>query len=253
MSLEALHHEGLELWVVAPRNAILPRQLTRVRIDPTAHRSRVSEIQRVRGQIYFEDGAIPETALDAQGRYGTEGDFDHWHVVVSDSTNNICGCVRLRLLSPDRDLSELHLYQVLARLPEDQKGRYLRAADAHRRKALEDNVSFGEVSALALSKQFRRSSAGITLAVACWSLYRLLGNATPIGTSTLRHGWAERLQGLGGFPLKCGNDPLPPFYDDYFRCEMLLLGFDSRKIAPECEPLAEEILSHLLDSTIVAA
>ena len=253
MTLEALHLEGLELSVVAPRNAILPRQVTRGRIDPAAHRLRVSEIQAVRGQIYFEDGAIPKSALDAQGRYGAEGDFDHWHVVVSDSASNVCGCVRLRLLHPDQDLNELHTYKVLARLPEDQQGRYLRAADAHRMKALDDNVSFGEVSGLALTKKFRRSSAGITLAVACWSVFRLLGNAMPLGTSTLRHGWAERLQGLGGFALTCGNEPLPPFYDDYFRCEMQLLGFDSRRIVPSCEPLVEEIHSHVLDSTIVAA
>jgi hypothetical protein len=224
----------------------LPPGLTAFLSSPSLHEARLADIQRFRGRVYFQDGAIPKEALDEEGRHRLESDPQCWHLSMSDTVGAIRGCLRLRPVYPSIDLTQLEVNRVLARMEPASRDRFLRVMEQYSRQALADGLDFGEVGGLAVAEELKQSSAALILVVAGWAVARLLGGMIGVATPTVRHNSAKMLQRIGAFPF-CGVDGiLAPYYDPYYRCEIQMLAFDSRKLAPEFEPLAEQIRLQLL-------
>ncbi len=201
----------------------------------------LAEVQRFRGRIYLADGAIPQSALDCTGRHCMDGDRDSWHLLIKNKRDELCGCIRIRLFSAPVDIAELHIAQTVSRLPHETKLSHLRALKRLRDLAASAELLFGEAGGWAVGDELRNSSAGVTLAVAVWPLCRMLGGAIAVAAATARHGSADILARLGGTALSDGQQPLQSFYDDYFRCEMHVMSFDSRRLSERYEQLALNI------------
>src|SRR4029434_5912216 len=81
----------------------------------------------------------------------------------------------------------------------------------------------------AVAKESRCTSEGLLLALAAYSLGRLLGGALGMTTATVRHSSSTILRRIGGSQLEANGSVVPPYYDPKYKCEMELLRFDSRR------------------------
>lgn len=195
--------------------------------SPAERHGAIEAIQRFRGRTYLTDGAIPSESLDDTGGHRSAADHGCWHIVALDS-DRLCGCIRLSVVAAHADLRELQLASVIDRLAPAARLRVWEAVEQHSQWSTSTYGQFGEVSGWAVAAGNRRSSTSIILPLACWSLYRILGNVAPIAVATTRHGSAHILKRLGGFDLSAAGSKLDPFYDEYYRCDLQILGFDSR-------------------------
>src|ERR1700691_5438768 len=86
-----------KLLLLAPPGARIPESLNHDKVSCNArcYEDYLDEVQRLRGRIYLEDGAIPKSQL-VDGRHVTESDCMSWHLLVLDHAGTICGCVRYR-------------------------------------------------------------------------------------------------------------------------------------------------------------
>lgn len=237
---------NLGISVFPPRDGALPQGFSEQLENPAAYATRLADIQRFRGRIYSQDGAIPLEALDEEGRHRSESDHCYWHVTISDSAGAIYGCLRLRHVKPSIDLTELEVYRIFARMEPISCRRYLDVMEQHRHQAQAASLGFGEVGGFALTDELRQSSAALMLIISGCVIKRALGGMITVGAATVRHHSAKMLQRIGAIPFRGVDGPLAPFYDLYYRCEIQMLTFDSRKLAPEFEPLAEQLRLRLL-------
>jgi hypothetical protein len=71
-----------------------------------------------------------------------------------------------------------------------------------------------------------------------------------VAAATVRHHSAKMLGRLGGRELTDGDVVLGPFFDDHFRCQMHVLEFDSRRLSPRFERMAQAIEAHFVKSNL---
>src|SRR5215831_7083307 len=108
--LYQIHALGLELTVIPPlfqsgdSDCVIGERFSSI----TEHLAAVSEVQRFRGRVYVEDGAIPAGELDEEGRHYQEFDFENYHLCLRDAEQRIRGCFRLRLHEQTVRSAELH-------------------------------------------------------------------------------------------------------------------------------------------------
>jgi hypothetical protein len=236
--------------VVAPRSGDIPPAFVNLCPDAELHEALIGDIQRFRGRVYCADGAIPASALDAQGRHSSPVDHDSWHLLLLEKDGSVSGCVRATSSTGSARPSGLNLHEMIARMGEGAD-RYAGAVKAF----LADGSRLGrgvlEVGGWAVHEGFRNSTRVPILALACWSLLQLLGGCVALSSATRRNQSADMLRRLGGFPLADNHGPLPAFYDVYHRCEIELLGFDSYHPAEEYEPTVLEIREFLRNALVV--
>ena len=62
-------------------------------VDSFQYGSMLSDVQRLRGKVYLNDGAIGTEDLTGDGRHDTPEDHKSWHVVMRDEQRNVSGCI----------------------------------------------------------------------------------------------------------------------------------------------------------------
>jgi hypothetical protein len=107
-----------------------------------------------------------------------------------------------------------------------------------------------EAGGWAVRKELRNSRIAPVLALACWSLGRLLGNTLMMGTAGRRNSSAEILRHLGGFPLTYHGAELGAFYDEHHQGEIEFLGFDCLQVPEVYEQTVEDIKDYLQNALI---
>jgi hypothetical protein len=239
----------LHLAVVGPRSGLVPETFANPCPNDQLYEEMIHRIQRFRGSIYLEDGAIPASALDADGRHSTPFDYSSWHFVLLKQESRIVGCMRATLHSSSAPVSNLKLHEMIARMSGEQGKRYGTAVQTFLREA-ESGRNVIEGGGWAVGKELRNSRIAPVLALACFSLGRLLGNAVMIGTAARRNCSAEILRRLGGFPLTYHGDELGPFYDEHYHGDIEFLGFDCLRVAEVYEQTVEDIKDYLQTAQI---
>lgn len=218
------------LALLAPRHASIPDSLANVAVDPDRHTDLTAAIQRLRGAVYLEDGAIRADQLEADGRHVQEADDASWHVVSLDADGHVRACARYRPHAPGVAPEDLGVWQsALAR--DAQWGETLRAAVAteiERARVL--GLAYVEVGGWAVCRQRRGTPHAFETAVASYALARALGDCIGITTATVRHCSARVLRKLGGQSLSVAGVELPAYFDPLYGCVMEMLGFDSRAL-----------------------
>lgn len=237
--------------VLPPLGANVPSTLQKVHFDTHRHHSLLASMQRLRGKVYLDDGAIGREDLTVDGRHQLSDDTAAWHVLSVTEDGRVTACLRYldERRSPDfRALWVSHT--ALARCP--QQGWKLRLAVQHRMAwARDTRLGFGSVGGWAAAPDHRRTLEPVSVILATYGLLELLGGCLGVATATFRHHSAGILRKIGLNPLTWGGDELPPYFDPKYGCQMEVLEFDSRSPNPKYRDAVREFCHTLAEAPVV--
>lgn len=244
-------HQNRRLILVAPSATNIPSGFRQTTVDDGQYTNVLSQVQRLRGAVYLEDGAIRPSELTADGRYDLPVDRRSWHVATLDDDGNVNGCSRYCLHSEDVNFAQLGVADsALAGC--SQWGPLLRAAVHHEMAfAKAFQLGFSELGGWALQREHRCTTEALRIALATYGLAGLLGGAIGVSTATMRNCSASILQRLGGRRLEMAGNPLPSYNDPKYNCEMEILRFDSRRPADRYVHWIRAIQEHMLNALVI--
>lgn len=238
--------------ILAPSRSRLTEQF-RTSENALHHIRLLRAVQRLRGQVYLEDEAINHADLDEDGRFKMRGDEEAWHLVLSDSDQQVIGGARYLLHSNTADFGSLRLSEcALAKNP--QWASTLRTAiERDMQLARSRDHVYIEIGGWVLSKEWRCSRAALEIAVGSFALGALWGGAVGACTATYRHGSASILSRLGGECLQVDGVALPSYFDPQYGCTMEILRFDSLYPEKRFEILLRHLTRALASSPLTVA
>jgi hypothetical protein len=243
MNRAALARSHLSLRVIPPRAGCDYFS------SPQNYDALLSDIQRLRGNRYVADGAIPAAALDAHGRHVTAEDEHSYHLAVWNGV--VQGCLRIQLHpQAERHFTEFRMYDLIRRMPVEQAKKYHAGMEEFIRCYRNSGYGAGETGGWAISEKYQGNAAMLTLPLAGWSFSRIYSRQIWIAAATERNGSAEMLKRIGGWRLKLNGEELPPFYDSAYRCQMELLCFDSDILNPKFEPAVRDLQTLLEEQCV---
>jgi len=217
------------LVLLAPPQTVVPRVFSSVDTDMRFHRALVREVQRMRGGIYLQDGAVQRHELSPEGLHDTPEDHKSWHLIILNRQQRVSACVWY--LEHERATRMEHLRVRNCPLVQVDAWRdtLRHAVESELSRARKCRLRYAEVGGWAVAKESRCTSEGLLLALAAYSLGRLFGGALGMTTATVRHSSSTILRRIGGSHLKADGVVVPPYFDPKYKCEMELLRFDSRR------------------------
>ena len=253
--------------LVLPQRALSPRSFVllappgapgygrfqKVVRDRALFRRLQTSMQRMRGRIYLEDGAISRADIDTDGRHVLPSDEQSWHLLTMDGEGSVVGCTRF-LRHNTRDL---HFDALRVRDAAIASSPYW---GSNLRQMIENEISaaraagfaYVEVGGWALDKAARCTTDCLRGVLATFAWSRLLGGAIGICTATERHHSATILQKLGGRSFEYYGEAMPSYYDERYGCRMHLLRFDSRTPNPRYEESIDRIEQTLRSVPVVS-
>ena len=236
------------LVLLSPNTSGVPAQFTNLSADSERHRRLIGEMQRLRGSIYLNDGAVRREDLTRDGRHQTPEDDRSWHLLIRKDDGSLDACIWY-LEHPN----QLSFHQLragscpLAAQPEWRE-RILSAVDLELAQARRERVGYSEVGGWAVSEQGRCTTEGLLLILATFGLSRALGGALGLATATMRHSSAAILRRLGLSRLA----GMPSYFDPHYGCEMELLRFDTRRSSPKYHDVIEMLKYRLAHVPVIA-
>jgi hypothetical protein len=239
------------LILLAPPNAGIPGSFARVETSSQHHERLLRGVQRLRAKLYTDEGAIRDSEVSRDGRHRQPVDQRAWHLLSLDRNGEVCGCSRYIAHPNTVAFSQLGVRKA-ALAHSGEWGMPLRTAiDAEVGEARRRGIAYVEVGGWALDPAMRRSTEALRIALATFSLARILGGCVGITTATTRNCSAAILRKIGGRPLEVGKVELPPYYDPQYECEMELLRFDSAQPNPRFESWIEDLRHYLITTLVV--
>ena len=244
------HSERSQIVVVPPRGAAVPGLFKRPCVNPDSYYALLAAIQRFRGRVYLDDGAITPQELSADGRHILPIDAGSWHIVAQDADGRVCGCGRFSEESACAKFEDLWIRH--AALAQCEWGTKLRRAVEHlMTQARSERLHFGEVGGWAIAKERRGGRDALRILFMTYGLMELLGGCIGLATATTRHGSTQILQRAGFGPLATDGAALPSYYDAQYGCEMQVLQFDSRHANPKFMNWVSESTEYLRTAPVV--
>ena len=239
------------LVVLAPPRAPVPDFFRNVPADTAMHDVLVEAVQRLRGRVYLEDGAIRPDHLTEDGLHRTPEDDRAWHLLILNR-NRVSACVWYLEHENATSIEELRVRD--CPLAEDAEWRrsLRRAVEVELQRARLDRLHYAELGGWAVAADSRHSGEGLLLALAAYSLGRAFGGALGLTTATVRHASSTILRRLGGSSLEADGTAVPPYYDPRYECDMELLRFDSRSPNPKYGAVIELLKERLASVPVVA-
>jgi hypothetical protein len=246
-----LRHYKYQL--LAPKLANYDPAFSAYTVNEALYRARLDGLQRLRGRVYYADGAIDDDSLDKEGRFRMCGDEDAWHLILTDPDDHVVGCARYLVYPntvPYRFLRISH-----SALGQDPKwSPVLRSAvEADLRAARQRRLLYVEIGGWALAEEWRKTKAALETAAGSYALGHLWGGTLGSCTATVRHGSASILRRIGGGSLIGQGKALPSYFDPRFGCVMELLRFDYLTPWPRLRPIIQEMKLRLATTEVVTA
>lgn len=240
-----------QLVLLAPNGAQIPDKFRNRRDDARGHASLLGDLQRLRGRVYVQDGAIQTWDLTADGRHTQAADDESWHILVTGEDGRVAGCARYFSHSPNARIEDLGV--ATAPLVTNSLTRdWARAAiESQLQDARDRRLGYVEVGGWALTEELRWSAAALHLALASYALAEILGGCLSIGTVTHRHASSSILRRIGGTSLQYGGMEAGSYFDPRYGCDMEILTFDSSKPNPKYKSMLAEIQKELATSAQV--
>jgi hypothetical protein len=220
--------------------------------DASYHARLVREMQALRGRVYLADGAVDNTQLTRDGLHKTAEDDISWHMLTLDERQRVTGCAWY--LQHDDSVRPHHLrvrhcpLAVMAAW----RDKLWKSVESEIVRARQECLRYAEVGGWAVSERSRRTSEGLLLALAGYSLGRMCGECLGITTATVRHCSASILRRLGGAPLSIDGTTMPSYYDPRYKCEMEILRFDSRRPNSKYASLVEVLREKMASVRVIA-
>jgi hypothetical protein len=178
-------------------------------------------------------------------------DRDSWHLLAVDGNGEVQGCARYRHLTGHVGFDDLGVRDSwLAGCR--QWGPSLReAVESEMLKAEQLLMGFSEVGGWAIVPARRGTTLALRIAMATFSLARMLGGCVGIGTATERHHSSSILRRIGGRSLEFRGTRLPSYYDPQYRCRMEVLRFDSRLVESSCGGWVDQLSKRMGEISVV--
>ena len=240
------------LVLLAPPDVAIPDQFTTCEFDLERHSSLLESVQRFRGNVYYEDGAVRDEQLSSDGLHRTPEDNHAWHLLLMNRDGGISACTWYREYDNRVYFDRLRLKHCALARSERWREPFWRAVESEIRNAREQDLRYAEVGGWAVSPESRCTGEGLLLALATYGLGRIGGGVLGITTATIRHRSSTLLCRLGGRPLQSEDVVLPPYFDPHYECMMEVICFDSRQPNPKFSRLVELLHEKLLSIPIVA-
>ena len=237
--------------LLAPRSSRVPASFRRTETNWTRYWNLIHEMQRLRGRIYLQDGAIDESSL-VDGRHRSEIDESSWHLLVLNGQDRICGCARFHEHHQPAVLSELNVSRcALSRHPEFA-GTLAGALKEDLGFSADLGLPFVELGGWAFAEEIRGTTEALRAALATYAFWQTLGGAICVSTVTHRHCAASILRRVGGRSLIHQGKELKSYYEPYYNCQMEILRFFSWAPNPRYAVWIEQMRAELSGIQIVA-
>ena len=238
-----------EFVILPPSGQAVPAVFRNLQEDSRVHFDLLSKVQRFRGRIYLEDGAITRSELTSDGRHKSPVDDESWHVVSLDRQGEVCACLRFLEESDLRNFDDLWVSRAAA--ARSSNGKAFRAAvEREIGEARDRGLRFGEVGGWAVAESYRLGPEPLRIILATYGLLELLGSCVGLATATWRHSSAQILRRIGLEPLLVDGAALPPYRDPAYDCEMEVLRFDSRLPNPKYASMVRSMATSLLSAPL---
>lgn len=241
---------GLNLRIIAPPGTEAPAGTL---IHDSSRRRRLINItQLARGTCYRNEGALPESALQPDGRHDEPYDNDSWIVVsTTPGEERVIASIRLTPIADPLNPGTLRLQKFLQRIDpsispmaEAAICRHLERAAADGAKCvLEAGGWFSEPDAV---------SAPFGVILCAWGFGEVAGGARYVALATSRNNSGAMLIKMGAYYLEHDGKPLRDIYDPYYNCPMSLLGFDSWRIHDRHRQFRDLVVSEFAQIQVVA-
>ena len=239
------------MLLVAPPGAQVPPDFQTVDSNSDRHSELLTEMQRLRGRVYLQDGAIDEHQLSYDGRHRLAIDKESWHLLLVDPDGAVEGCVRYSSHPNTACFQELWVrHSGLASDPEHSRTFRL-AVGSELRRARERNLAYVEVGGWAITPERRCSMEALRSVLATYSLAQVLGGCLGITTATVRHHSSYILRRLGGSSLACETGEIPAYYDPQYKCQMEVLRFDSTRPAARFAKVIGDMCNEIVRVPVV--
>ncbi len=242
-----------ELVLLAPHTDQVPTCLAGLSLDPTRHLELLGAMQRMRGKLYLDEGALTPAQLSSDGRHRLPADDAAWHILTLDGDGEVVGCARYMSHKNTASFTQLGLSQS-ALAKSDQWAQKLRSAvEADMQHARRLGLDYVEVGGWAISPKLRNTSHALRIALAAYGLARLLGGCVGVGTVTERHLSSSILRRMGGHSFRAEGMELPTYFDSSYRCQMEILRFESASPNPRFEKWIEELQNYLVTAQTISS
>jgi hypothetical protein len=240
--------------VLPPSSSTLdiPGVFRNVQPDSDRYDELFAAMQRFRGAIYREDGAIPASALTSDGRHKLAIDDESWHILSIDGQGQIVAC--LRYLDESHADSFHHLqvkHAAISRCPA-MGWKFRTEVESRLRRTRREGIAFAEVGGWAVAEDHRLTMEPLRIILAAYGLAELLGGCYGLATATFRHSSATILQRIGLSTIVAGGEEMAPYFDPSYQCLMQVLQFDSRNPAEKYRPMVCELSGMLTMAPIVS-
>lgn len=243
------------LVILPPPDQAVPESLKRLTVNAAQRSELLRDIQRLRGRIYVQDGAVQTHELTEDGRHETPEDEKSWHIVMLDRQNGQpSACLWYLEHLCATSIKDLRIHNSPPAVDPEQ-GAALRASVVDQiAEARADGIPYTEVGGWATDRFDRCSPDGLLLILATYGLSRMVsGGALGVTTATIRHSSAAILKRLGLSYFPVGKSRVPPYFDPRYQCQMELLRFDTRAANPRFETHIDQLIEQLADSRVVAS
>lgn len=239
--------------LLAPALSTVPQDFADAIVSSPDHEHLLASTQRLRGQIYLEDGAITSEQLTSDGRHEQIADRQSWHLLAVGPDGVVQGCARYRGYPEPVHFEKLGVSRSAMAICDKWGTRVRRAIEEDIVAAHWRGVSYVEVGGWALTPDLRCSTEALRIALATWALARVLGGCIGVTTATRRHCSASILRKIGGHSLAVDGEELPHYFDPAYGCDMELLRFDSDRPNPRFEDWVAQWVRHLRTAPIICA
>ncbi len=223
------HSFGRFVLLAPPSGEDKTRIFTNRLKDARTHARLIDEMQRLRGRIYLEDGAITQSALDSCGRHKLPKDKESWHLLALNESDQVQGCIRILPGPAPLKFEELAIGHSALAMSDRWSTDIRKAVNSEIERSQSLGVNFFEVGGWALDHKLRFTRAALCTALGTYALAQLLGGAVGLATATVRNCSASILKRLGGKPLRGEQSALPSYFDPKYGCQMEALSFDSER------------------------
>lgn len=237
--------------ILAPKVANYDPAFAAYKVNEGRYQAKLDAVQRLRGRLYLQDGAIDATSLDSEGRFHMCGDDEAWHLMLIDVCGEVVGCARYLVYPNTVPYRLLRISHSAIGLDPQWSSTLRSAVEADLRTARQRDLLYVEIGGWALSEEWRKTKAALETAACSYALGHLWGGTLGSCTATLRHGSASILRRIGGSSLAAHGRTLPTYFDPRFGCVMELLRFDYLTPWPRMRPMIEEMKQCLATTQVL--
>jgi hypothetical protein len=253
LSLKTVPSINRRFILLSPPGVPLRGAFRQVDYDAVWRQELLSDMQRLRGRVYLDDGAILEQDLAADGRHVQPIDEESWHLLIVNRDNRVVGCTRYLQHPLNTSFNRLRVRTAALARSERWSGPLRWAVESELDDARRSGFSYVEVGGWALDESVRGSADALRSVLFTFAWAQVIGGCLGLSMATHRNGSAAILRRIGGRPLEWDGQALPPYYDPQYKCDMEVIRFDSRLPSVKYRYAIDEIRLQIPTMQVVAA